>query len=207
LPGAAQPSLAPQGERSEQPDKLARAIDGPAWGLIATGIAACCFWGFDLLHHARNYLPDHPSNPHPIRWILEAGALAAGVLLIVAGDCMRRRLGYHFVRAASILALVPSSLAALVGIPMGIWALLTLRRPDVRAAFGQGDVRVEELPRSPAEKDLPPTGPIRRKVHSFVGSIRSLFFGSRADNPGARLDGPIPTRDYQRRDDAESPLP
>jgi hypothetical protein len=51
--------------------------------------------------------------------------------------CMRRGVRYKTALAASILACIPLASPCLyVGIPFGIWAIVVLRRPDVRAAFG-----------------------------------------------------------------------
>src|SRR5439155_8793941 len=57
LPYAAQSVSASRDEREDSADNVARWIKGPAWGLIATGIAAFCFWTSDLLKHARNDEP------------------------------------------------------------------------------------------------------------------------------------------------------
>src|SRR3990172_3712860 len=42
------------------------------------------------------------------------------------------------VRAASILAMLPLSFSAFVGIPAGIWALRVLRREEIKAIFARG---------------------------------------------------------------------
>ena len=50
--------------------------------------------------------------------------------------CMRRMTGYRTAVAASIVACIPFLTPWFVlGIPFGIWALVVLRRKDVRAAF------------------------------------------------------------------------
>jgi hypothetical protein len=47
----------------------------------------------------------------------------------------------------SILALFPFSAGSVVGLPMGIWALVVMRREDVKAAFGQEQIEVAIPPK------------------------------------------------------------
>jgi hypothetical protein len=50
--------------------------------------------------------------------------------------CMRRGIRYRVSVVASILACIPLiSPMVWIGIPFGIWAVIVLRRPEVRAAF------------------------------------------------------------------------
>jgi serine/threonine protein kinase/protein involved in polysaccharide export with SLBB domain len=62
--------------------------------------------------------------------------IAASVLLIVAALKMKRLQGHGLAVAASILAMIVSP-SNLIGLPIGIWALVVLTQRDVRAAFGQ----------------------------------------------------------------------
>jgi ABC-type spermidine/putrescine transport system permease subunit II len=51
--------------------------------------------------------------------------------------CMRRGVRYRTSKIAAILACIPIvSPMIWFGIPFGIWALLVLRQPAVRRAFG-----------------------------------------------------------------------
>ena len=58
-----------------------------------------------------------------------------GILTIVSGVKMwsleMRRLAVW----ASVLAMIPCTLGALIGLPCGIWALVVMGRREVRAAF------------------------------------------------------------------------
>jgi hypothetical protein len=58
-----------------------------------------------------------------------------GITMILAGLRVMRLRSHGLAIIASILAIV--SPACLVGLPVGIWALVVLTRQDVRAAFGQ----------------------------------------------------------------------
>ena len=58
------------------------------------------------------------------------------ILLFIAGVKMKRFRSYHFAFCAGIVAMVaPPSCAMIFGIGIGLWVLLTLRLPEVRAAF------------------------------------------------------------------------
>jgi tRNA A-37 threonylcarbamoyl transferase component Bud32 len=77
--------------------------------------------------------------PPPIE-VLGAVAATTAVLLVVAAIVngarhMRRMTGYAWCIAASFLVMLPWSAAILAGLPIGIWAFRTLRRPEVRDAF------------------------------------------------------------------------
>jgi hypothetical protein len=63
------------------------------------------------------------------------GATAVGVILILGGLQMMRLRSYGWAVSASVLAVLPLSAGFMIGIPMGIWALIMLYRPDVQEAF------------------------------------------------------------------------
>jgi hypothetical protein len=61
--------------------------------------------------------------------------LVAPVVIYGAIQMMRAK-KISVARLAAILAIIPfTSCCFLVGIPVGIWALITLSKPDVKAAF------------------------------------------------------------------------
>ncbi|MCM3904553.1 MAG: hypothetical protein ND866_22880 [Pyrinomonadaceae bacterium] len=63
-------------------------------------------------------------------------SLAASPIIIFGGVQMLRVRRYSIVLWAAILALIPlTSVCCIPGIPLGIWALIVLRHPEVRAAF------------------------------------------------------------------------
>jgi hypothetical protein len=71
-----------------------------------------------------------------------AGAVFAGIGMVVAvviflGALKMKKLESHaFAMAASILAMLPCvSPCCLVGLPIGIWALVVLNKPEVKSAF------------------------------------------------------------------------
>src|SRR5262245_36318166 len=70
-------------------------------------------------------------------------SLMLAPLIVYGAVQMMRGKNYRMARVAAILAINPfTSCCFLVGIPIGIWALVVLRKPEVKAAFnnhGSGD--------------------------------------------------------------------
>jgi len=63
--------------------------------------------------------------------------LVPGLLILFGGYQMLRRQSYAWAVAAAILSIVACSL---IGLPMGIWALIILLQPDVRETFARATV-------------------------------------------------------------------
>ena len=72
-------------------------------------------------------------------------AVPVGIMMLLAGIGMVRSRMLEMATMGCIAAMLPCSPLFLISLPMGIWALLVLRRKDIRAAFRQ------------PEADLPPT--------------------------------------------------
>ena len=63
-------------------------------------------------------------------------SIAASPIIIFGGIQMLRARKYSIALWAAVLALIPlTSVCCIPGIPIGIWALIVLRNPEVRAAF------------------------------------------------------------------------
>jgi hypothetical protein len=63
-------------------------------------------------------------------------SLAASPIIIFGGIQMLGARRYSIALLAAVLALIPlSSVCCIPGIPIGIWALIVLRHPEVRASF------------------------------------------------------------------------
>src|SRR5438094_357839 len=61
--------------------------------------------------------------------------LGIGVAIVIGALKMMRLQSYGWAMTASVLALLPCSPANLLGVVVGIWSLVVLNRPHVRAAF------------------------------------------------------------------------
>jgi hypothetical protein len=65
-----------------------------------------------------------------------AFGLAGGIFILLGGIKMKKLESYGFCKGAAIVAMIPClSACCLAGIPLGIWALMVLTKPEVKAAF------------------------------------------------------------------------
>jgi hypothetical protein len=105
---------------------------------------------------------------------------------------MMKMKSYHSSVMAGVWACIPWSPAWVMALPFGIWALRVLGRREVQIAFGQPferhdyafDRPMAEIPVAlPASEPPQPAAPARRGVRAFVGSMYSLMFHSRVDQP------------------------
>jgi tRNA A-37 threonylcarbamoyl transferase component Bud32 len=76
-----------------------------------------------------------PFNNPLFGWSLGVFKAIPGLLMIYGGVQMVQMRSYAWAIAAAILGIISCSI---VGIPLGIWALIVLARTDVREAFGNG---------------------------------------------------------------------
>ncbi len=125
-------------------------INGPAIGLLVTGILGAVG---GVLGIAMNALGASMSTFGPARGggqserLINAMAGGAGIVqsiihvalagLIIYGALqMKKLVNFRLAMTASILALAPCiSPCCLLGLPFGIWALVVLNKPEVKAAF------------------------------------------------------------------------
>jgi hypothetical protein len=71
----------------------------------------------------------------PIAALLALLTLAQSATLIIGGWQMRKLRSYGLVFVAAVLAVLPCTFAWVIGLPMGIWALVVLMDPEVKAGF------------------------------------------------------------------------
>ncbi len=97
-------------------------------------------------------------------------AIAAYSIYIIYGGWNLMQLRSH--RTAfwgSILALFPFSPGAILGIPMGIWALVLLSKDEIKNVFGQEETEVS----------IPPQ--VRQFAVSAVGQVKETFEREKAE--------------------------
>jgi predicted Ser/Thr protein kinase len=137
-PPKIQPVVAPgavEQERRRQEIRL------PALGLLATGILNWLLLPLTMayllpaLARAAAYFGIPRTELTLIGFVaLAVTPLVLYTLLIYAGLKMMRCQAYRVALGASIVAMLAAP-GNLIGFPIGIWALLTLRRREIRAAF------------------------------------------------------------------------
>ena len=119
---------------------------GPAVGLIASGAFGAMLSVAGIFVNTMQFTLTAPRPSfHPTD---TTDAMAWGVLtilvwflflliaaLVIMGGRMKGLQNHALAKAAAVLALLPCSPCCVIGLPVGIWALIVLAEPDVQAAF------------------------------------------------------------------------
>ena len=130
------PSLAPIPDASPDATALVRR---PAVGLLVTGFLGLLpylAWFVLFITGGRSYSARY-STLFTVLDLFRDNSLLVGMFLIVTAVLLLWRQGYWLAVVASVVAMLPISFTFIVGLPVGIWALVTLSRPEVRAAFAR----------------------------------------------------------------------
>ena len=110
-------------------------VQGPAIGLLVTGIFN---WAMipSVVWIVLSVMPSAMARGQPgyLLALLPLSAMLIASLIIFAALKMKRLQAYGLAIAASILAIIVSP-GNLIGLPIGIWALVVLSQREVRAAF------------------------------------------------------------------------
>jgi hypothetical protein len=127
----------------------AEMVSGPAVGLIVTAslgaVANVLALTVNLLGVGLGAAASHGNSREDAIASLFSGtigvisaifALIMAAVILMGALKMRKLESYGFSMAATIIAMVPCfSPCCLVGLPIGIWALTVLVKPEVKAAF------------------------------------------------------------------------
>jgi GYF domain 2 len=140
----------PLAEPRPQNAPAAEEVSGPAVGLMAVAVLGFAgqatgmlirFAGFSMYRWP--YEMGHHGMPNwallmsgTVGLIAGVIALAMSVLVFAAGFQMKRLENYGLAMAGSIAAMIPCfSPCCWIGLPIGIWALVILAKPEVKSAF------------------------------------------------------------------------
>jgi hypothetical protein len=124
-------------------------VNGPATGLMVTAILGIVLQVVSILFSIFGMaifpaLPGGDTGSQlamnffsgTIGIVFSSITIALGVVILLGAQKMKRLESHGFAMAASIIALVPcTSPCCLLGIPIGIWALVVLTKPEVKSAF------------------------------------------------------------------------
>ncbi len=81
-------------------------------------------------------------GPSVAQIVIASCSLGLGIVLLVGSTRMRDLQSYPIALTAALAALLPLAPGFVVSLPLGVWALLVLLRPDVKSAFaGQWEFR------------------------------------------------------------------
>jgi hypothetical protein len=139
-----QPLQAPQTAPSPS---AAREVSGPATGLLITAILGA-FWAFvvfffKLLGLSLRTMMADSAEEQFSHWIsggfgvtfIVVALLVAGFLIYASLE-MRKLSQWGLAVGASVVAMLPCiSPCCLLGLPVGIWSLVVLTKPEIKAAF------------------------------------------------------------------------
>jgi hypothetical protein len=117
-------------------------VRGPAMGIVATGVLIWILIAVFVTYLSITEGPPHPALYGKIFKVMSV-VVASATFLIFAGVKMMNLQSYKLSTAASVVAIVVSPLN-LIGLPIGIWALVVLTRQDVKAAFSRTEDRRSE---------------------------------------------------------------
>jgi serine/threonine protein kinase len=163
----------PRAGQSADAERAGMEVVAPAVGLLVTAVLALVangvlWWIFALEWYGVRRLLESPSVWYSIG--LLAAALSAGVLIAGAVSMLRLR-SYALAVCAAFAAMLPWSPVWVLGLPMGIWALVVLRMPEVMGAF------LDRRRASRAGVGGPARGPkgVGGRVRSFFRSMRGYF--------------------------------
>jgi len=134
------------------PEQIRQLVSGPATALLVTGIVCLILSILGLIANltGAGFQPPPGEIPPEMEQFFEAMkhfqgpvavvtsilSIAISGLIMYAGQRMRLLRSYTLVVTAAILAIVPCiSPCCCIGIPVGIWVLVILFKPEVKAAF------------------------------------------------------------------------
>lgn len=106
-------------------------VRGPSLALLITGSLGAALGGIMAL--AALSEPSAGGSAPPLMFSLIGAAIQGFVAY--AGFKMMNLKNYGVAMAGSILAMVPCSACCLLGLPIGIWSLVLLSKPEVKSAF------------------------------------------------------------------------
>jgi len=124
----------------------ASAVKGPAIFLMVVGGLGILVQGVSILFNllgmgmgAANGRGGMPAMAQGGIGIAFAGiGIIVGVVILLGAFKMMKLQSYNFAMTAAIIAMIPCiSPCCLLGLPAGIWALVILMKPEVKAAFDQ----------------------------------------------------------------------
>jgi GYF domain 2 len=126
-------------------------VSGPAIGLIVIGglVILGAILGIITSLAGGSATPPHTNNPELDRLLtqMQSGGVwnivqeilmfIIGGFLIFSGLKMKKLESYGLAMTANILAMIPcfTSCCCVIGIPIGIWGLVVLNKPEVKGAF------------------------------------------------------------------------
>ncbi|HEX9723140.1 MAG TPA: hypothetical protein VGC53_02535 [Vicinamibacteria bacterium] len=141
------PPVSPGPPRAMPSPNAAQAIAGPATGLLITAVIGGFFVFLSLLFNLFGFsmgaMMAEDAQEQFMQWMSGGFGIASSVLgLLVAGFLiyasmeMKKLSQWGLAVGASVVAMLPCvSPCCLIGLPVGIWCLVVLTKPEIKTAF------------------------------------------------------------------------
>jgi GYF domain 2 len=122
-------------------------VNGPAIGLMVAAVLGMVLQAISLIAHFAGLSMMHGQQmANQPAWVaMLSGTVGVaislldillGVLILVGALKMKKLESYGLAMTASIVAMIPClSPCCFIGLPIGIWALVVLAKPEVKSAF------------------------------------------------------------------------
>jgi hypothetical protein len=120
-------------------------VNGPAIGLIITAILGILLqivglvWrivGTSLMASQQDIPPFLAALSGGLGIAMGIVGILIGVVIMIGALKMKKLEGHGFAMAASVLAMIPCvSPCCLLGLPIGIWAVVVLSKPEIKSSF------------------------------------------------------------------------
>lgn len=124
-------------------------VQGPAIGLIVTaglGLVGCLLGivfelagvTFGAMHNQSQNMPSwvNVMTSGGVSAVQSILGIGVSVVILLGALKMKKLENYTFSMIAAVIAMVPClSPCCIVGLPIGIWALVVLNKPEVKSAF------------------------------------------------------------------------
>ncbi len=107
--------------------------------------------------------------PGAVQMVIAAATAAYAVFVLLGGWNLMQLRSHRLALIGSALALFPFSPGSVVGLPMGIWALIVMRNEQVKSAFGQQRIEVAVPPK------------VRDFAVSAAGDVKEAFKQGKAE--------------------------
>jgi hypothetical protein len=137
---------------------VAMIVLGIVNGLLALIYAIVWLAGLAVGQQQHTFGSESEQAGYYVGWI---GGLAISIVCLItspvilyAGVQMGQAKSYGLCKTGAILAAIPcTSFCCIAGIPIGIWAVVTLNKPEVKAGF---DMPTQQPPYHPQPPSPPP---------------------------------------------------
>ncbi|MHC4890487.1 MAG: hypothetical protein ACYTEO_13605, partial [Planctomycetota bacterium] len=134
--------IEPSAAKPSEAEAIQQQVKRPAVGLLVTGIANWVGITVGVLIMSRSQVAQNRPIPEEALWLIAIIAIVFSGLIFFAALKMMRLEAYPWAVAGSVLAMVTTP-GNIIGLPIGVWALVVLTSSQVKAAFARKKKQVE----------------------------------------------------------------